>query len=264
MSDTVQLFWVLVALTIAFSACWVPVGGALFVSHLGLRVWCRRPVQHAVLRNESGGLLFANLTPFGFAVAASPWPVILAPDGLLPRTPEPADDAATAFTAFADVQSVSHEGRLLMVNGKPLVACGSATAAARWTARLTLLTQAPDEQRAAWIRANLYQSFDTLRAARLAAVCRRRTAQLRWLSRMLFIYCYGSLLALMVWQVPSRLGAVMIGYAGLVLLTFVAYRRAARLPIFSGKGVASSGGWMLLVSPGGSLPGSRCTHSPAA
>ncbi|OWK36086.1 hypothetical protein FRUB_08649 [Fimbriiglobus ruber] len=234
----------------AFSVVWVRPGEVLFVSQFGERP---RPRSGggAFLRNDYGGLLFGNLTPFGYTAVGAPWPVAVSPVGIVAgssATEPPFDglDDVGGCMSFGDIKSATHDGRTLLVNGRPFVSCKSPALAARWTGWLTELKALPPEDREQRIVQALTRSYDPVEAGRVFASCREQTTNLRRASQVLFGYCYLAFAGLLLGYLTISLSPIFIGYGMLILLTFYEYRRATRAV---GRPDAEKAGWMLLVSP---------------
>src|SRR4051794_32083330 len=115
MSDVEQIFWVLAALYVLASACWVRPGTVVLAAAFGRPRRPRTVARAALVQNDAGGLVTGSLLPCGTVAYGQAWPLSLSPAGvasavLAVPAPDPRPVQEARYVAFADVKMVEAEG----------------------------------------------------------------------------------------------------------------------------------------------------------
>jgi hypothetical protein len=164
MNEDLQFFLAVLALFYLYDAIyWVRPGGLLFRSYLGEPHQLLGLFRHALLQNDHGGFLLANLLPLGSSAQAQYWPVSLSPQGVLAHvsqslTPEGRPDQPGLFFRYDDIHTVKAEGHQVRINERKFVTVCSPELARRLAQLIEKLCALPEDRREAEIDTALAQA----------------------------------------------------------------------------------------------------------
>jgi hypothetical protein len=251
MSDLELICWILASFYVHGCLYWVRPGALLFLSQIGERHRWQALHSRALLSNEHGGLLFGNCLPFGNSVQCQVWPISLSPTGVLsyvPQvlTPDGRPEHERRFFRFADMKTVTNDGRRVLVNGKRFATVCSAGLAGYIVTVIKRLADLEECKREGAITEILAAGFrrDEIRTRYRKAILHTIPLMLACAVLFGFLLVYLPLSVLNDWPIEFRQGLICYGLIlSLVILAFQ-HAVAAALPpdVKAGKGV----GFMLL------------------
>lgn len=222
MGDLESLLLVIAAIYLTECAVWVRRSSVAAQQGWGSQWRLRHP--GVVLGNAYGAIVFANpLPPLGTVLPGHPFPVSLSPQAMLSFTAVCLDAGgrppqAARWLRYADAQSIVTEGKSVLVNGTSFVKVSSPTAARRLAGLLRELKALSENDRAAAIRRALAATLDAKAARQRWEEFQSRSASLRWLGNLLFVYLFVMAPGL-IWYFGFRLAGLWVA-AGLLAQTF--------------------------------------------
>jgi len=247
MSDLTLLYLLLVAFYLSECSLWARHGAVVFVGALGRGY--RVDTLSRMLGNANGRVVMASaLPPLGGAVVTEPWPLIVAPGGVL---------GGEVWVPFGGGSvAAHHDGRAVWVVGTGRTARARAsTAQAAESLAKVIARVASATDRAQAVGQALDHAFDVPHAeARWkSAVSRKRT--LTWLAHVVWI----ELFILAPFMFAPHSGTVLFWMLG-VLVTMVAvaftFQSAHRALYASSRGDR----WMKLIEVGFFPPAAARAH----
>ena len=187
MSDVELLFLVLALIYAWECSCWLRWGSTGFVNWFGER-W--RPVKPiSMLGNSKGGFVFAPvLPPLGGILTSHAFPVLISPDGVLPNSA--ASLQTPSFVPFQDIRTIAVKGKKVIVNGQVLSKTPSSTLALQTAATIRDLLKAAPQSRDGSIQKIWRERFDTRAIGQRWKEFEERTAKLRIMANVLFMYIF--------------------------------------------------------------------------
>lgn len=194
MGDAESLLLVLSIIYLAECLVWVRRGASVFVQGWSFRF--RLAHAGALPGNPHGGLYLSfPFPPLGTAFLSIQVPLSLSPEGLFAYTaicPDRAGrpDHTKRFVLWSEIQSIQREGRLLKINGQPLVHAVSVQSARHWQKWLGKIHKASPGQREDLVRALSQERMQLKEAQAKLEDYRKRAEPIRWLANILFVYLF--------------------------------------------------------------------------
>lgn len=193
-SDTEQLFLVLLALYLFDCVRWVERGVLGLRSYVGGRF--RATVASRAIGNVRAGLVWNHpLPPLGTLLSAASWPLGVSPDGVCTLERCELDRGARAVfvpraRAWQGIREFARSGCAIEIDGEEFGLATSESEARRFVDWLAHVQALPREQRAAAIDAALAESLTPGRARARADEFETRARVLRTLCCVLFAFLF--------------------------------------------------------------------------
>jgi hypothetical protein len=233
MGDLESLLLVLGIIYLTECTVWVRRGGIAVLTAWG-KVW---HVWHpgSVLGNSRGALTLANpLPPFGSVLTTSQFPVSLSPVGVFSFTaasinPDWRPHQESRWFAFADIQSVTIEGRNIELNNQLFLKAPSSSSARQLAGLIQQLKSLPVSSRDEVIQKAVQAMFDSKALQTRWRTFQSESRWLRLLGHVLFFYLFLIAPGLLWFFGLRHAGLPVVG--GLLLQTVtiaMIFRRAHR------------------------------------
>lgn len=221
MNELELLFLVLAVVYLWECVFWLRRGTVAF-----LNFWARswHPAHPAALMgNQTGGIILANpLPPLGCILTSAQLPLSISPEGVFSYVAQcinpgwrPAQTGK--YFPFEAVQKIEASGKQVRVNGELLVKTGSTFSARHLAEQLRILSKLKFERRGPAIREMLRGSLDARKAEERLKEFRSRSARLRQLTNILFVYLF-LITPACVWYLGFKRSWIEL-LAGLLMLT---------------------------------------------